>query len=785
MKVIRRALGSGREQDSEGASRFVEEAQVGSQLDHPGIAPVHELGIDETGELYFTMRLVRGETFRAVIARARQSSSASDLNSCIEVLLKVCDTVAFAHSKSVIHRDLKPDNIMVGQFGEVYVMDWGLAKAQAEEDSADQDRSDSTSEIETVRTKARSNSSALQTVDGTVLGTPYYMSPEQAAGSLDRLGMHSDVYSIGAMLYEILTGFPPFGDSVKQTPVEVIERLCASDPTPISASRGVPRSLISICKHAMAREIENRYRDARELGEDLRAFIEHRVVKAHATGPIAELRTWVRRHRGVAYTMAAAALILVLSSIAWTVALSRSGDREREQRGLAEKSSLEARVKRTAAEKRLKDILLLALATQVEDLRERARNDLWPLLPLRADAVRRWIEEAERVMARGGEIRAELASLRREGKAPDFGDEDVRSDPDFAELQTWEAGRAHFAEDHPDARFVRGRLNPRRLEREIAQIDKRLTSLRSGLEERYLRFDAKDALGGEQRSWRFRELIEIEKSLQALDKDPVRLWDSLGIYGESLPVMRRRHAFIEEVGEICESEQAIAAWEEVKKDLSTDPRLSKLRLPMPGLIPLDKNPRTGLWEFWYVPSGSKPRLIHEQDDGSISRYAIEHDTGLVFVLLPGGDTTMGATLEDDHPRHDPDAQDAEQPLQSVTLEPFLISKYEMTIGQWARFVGHHPDGRRVREKRREVMSYAAPMISWVFGDDELRRMGLALPSEAQWEYACRGGTDSPWWPSAKETDLHRVAHFARANPNRTRRGRPARREWLRASRRAR
>ncbi len=290
--------------------RFLDEAQVTAQLDHPGIVPVHELGLDDEGRVYFTMALVRGRDFKAVIDLVHAGEWT--LPRALGVLQRVCEAVAFAHSKGVIHRDLKPANIMVGPFGQTYVLDWGLARV-VDEDTA---RSAADDDSPTVRSgrhdPAGNDSSPFLTLEGDVIGTPAYMAPEQARGDLDHVGTRSDVYAIGAMLYHLLAGRMPYGDTDTTTWQDVLDATLTGPPTPLSElSRDVPDELVAIQTRAMARDPGNRYESAHDLGEDLRAFLEDRVVRAHRTGAVAELSKWVQRNRLAAAAAALAAFSLV------------------------------------------------------------------------------------------------------------------------------------------------------------------------------------------------------------------------------------------------------------------------------------------------------------------------------------------------------------------------------------------------------------------------------------------------------------------------------------------
>jgi len=282
--------------------RFLEEAQVTGQLDHPGIVPIHELGINPEGHLYFTMKLVKGEELGKVLAKARENADGWNLRRAVGVLVKVCEAVAYAHNKGVVHRDLKPANVMVGRFGAVYTMDWGLAHilGLAEKSKVRIGSKLFTQLVQSDRRELAREApdSPLVSHDGDVVGTPYYMAPEQVSGRLDEIGPAADVYGIGALIHHLLAGRPPFSTKGETPSLQaVLARVVRSGPDPIEESwPGAPAELVAIANKAMSRRPSDRYGAVVELAEDLRAWTEGRRVSALKEPPWAGTPRWVRRH---------------------------------------------------------------------------------------------------------------------------------------------------------------------------------------------------------------------------------------------------------------------------------------------------------------------------------------------------------------------------------------------------------------------------------------------------------------------------------------------------------
>jgi hypothetical protein len=237
----------------EWAGTFVEEAQITAQLDHPNIVSVHDLGGAKSDKRFFTMKMVRGMTLTAWLGQNLTDRTSSDqLAEAIEVFLKVCDALSFAHARGVVHGDIKPDNIMVGTFGEVYVMDWGLAHLVEACDPT------------VGRVKIARPVSSPRFSDGP-LGTPAYMPPEQAVGRVAEIEPRSDVFALGAILYHILVGGPPFvGDTVDD--IVAAARDARFAPPEVAAPPGtVPPGLARVVERAMRREKDERYPDVKTL----------------------------------------------------------------------------------------------------------------------------------------------------------------------------------------------------------------------------------------------------------------------------------------------------------------------------------------------------------------------------------------------------------------------------------------------------------------------------------------------------------------------------------------
>ncbi|MDB5220251.1 MAG: serine/threonine protein kinase [Myxococcaceae bacterium] len=251
---------------SEDAVRmFVREARLTGLLDHPHIVPVYDIGERENDRLYFAMKLVEGQTLGDVIrALPRGPLDTATLYALLDIVTKVCDALAFAHSRGVLHCDIKPANVMVGEFGQVYVMDWGIARLIAAEGSPASAPDPSAKPA---------GPAAASATDNSVIGTPCYMSPEQARGDRAKLCTRSDVFLLGSLLYEIVTRQPPYSSSDRTETLSLAVSAAFPAPRKIAKDGAVPPELERIVLRAMAKKPEDRYPSVLALREDLVRFM--------------------------------------------------------------------------------------------------------------------------------------------------------------------------------------------------------------------------------------------------------------------------------------------------------------------------------------------------------------------------------------------------------------------------------------------------------------------------------------------------------------------------------
>lgn len=352
-RVAMKAMRTAAQYSRENVLRFVDEAQLTGQLQHPNIVPLYELAIDEQGEVFYTMKFVKGTTLDLVLRGIRQGDEemrrSYPLAALLAVFQKICDGMAYAHSMGVVHRDLKPSNVMIGEYGEVLVMDWGLAKkiAQGIEDDPPAE----------TRQLPPPDLRAFETLNGLVVGTPPYISPEAARGELDRIDSRSDIYVLGEILYEILTLRAPypggeFGELVAQivdgkfprpgsfnapakpSRSEVVPESGEGEPFPLAHLPGmrVPEGLAAVVMKAMSYEPDGRYANVAELQRDVTAWQGGFAPVAERAGMGRQIILWAGRHKGNVALIAAFATVFIVALVWFFLSLKHERDNARASR---------------------------------------------------------------------------------------------------------------------------------------------------------------------------------------------------------------------------------------------------------------------------------------------------------------------------------------------------------------------------------------------------------------------------------------------------------------------
>ena len=746
---------------------FAREARAGGRLAHAGIVTVYGSG-ESDGYHWIAQELVPGgRTLRDYIDRLRAQAETpfEDYTRIARFAAELADALQAAHDADVIHRDLKPQNVLVTSENRPKLTDFGLARIRDE--------------------KALSRT-------GEFAGTYYYTSPEQVSGRRMGLDHRTDVFSLGVVLYEMLALTRPFeGDTVHQ----VSEKVLTHDPPNLKSIRSrIPLELSVIVGKAMEKRPDRRYPTMADFAADLRRYLADEPILARTPSRAQRLLKWARRHptKSVAtsITSVAAVVLLVLAaaynrkSVEAANELARvdalSGLREMEvligaadelwpphpdqlerlEHWRARAAALEASL---ATQGKVGQVDLEAWLGQLQ-ARVGQALELSTDSPLRSkieaqavkvDALERArlhrespadLEVIELVSPPSGDVALVVKAARAlahpddrvygmEGQALALARWAFEREPtDLAALHAlaWALFANGLVEDAigcmdeilpqapSDRREAYERSRERLIEEGNAQETK-LTEARAELEE--LR-----AAAAQVRAVDLPTIREISALLDPEEVSPSKGWSVARRIDEALALK----AAFASGGEFAQR------WQDHEPELRrTYPGLD-LSMQM-GLVPLGRDPGSGMFEFWHVLSGSEP----EWGPDGVVPY---EDMGLVFVLLPGGRFTMGSQRLDPHaPNHiSTQTHDNELHPHDVWLSPFFLSKYEMTQAQWQRLSGANPSHWAANSRTFEISAlHPVENLSWNESVQVLARFQLGLPTEAQWEYACRSRTTTP------------------------------------------
>jgi formylglycine-generating enzyme required for sulfatase activity len=725
-------------------ARFRREAEVASRLDHPGLCAVFDVGSHDRWP-YLVMRHVPGETLAVKIRRAREAKARSmvagknaaggpdrpsppaparmaehtaeaasvsghdQVPAIVRMIEEAARAVHVAHQAGIVHRDLKPGNIMVTPSGEPVILDFGLAREVVGEGTA-------------------------LTRTGEVFGTPAYLAPELVTGRVKDVDLRADVYSLGVTLYEALTLRRPFEAPTRQALYRAIASQEVTDPRRLHPD--IPRELSVVVEKALEKEPARRYATALAFAEDLRRVRLREPIVARPAGAALRLWRWGQRHPAVAALLS---MILVSLSAALLVALVQ----------LRELQARERQTRRNFddASRNLTRLREVSDQLGLERLIRTAEEKLWPAWPAMIDGLERWLREAAELKRQRATHEHELRAL--EAAAPPPTEEEVSRDADER--------RRRFPVDH--LRFDSLLYEQAWIEAELRRPSLSRTRRREYLKEleevrRSLALERAKPAHTARLSWRFEDPEEDQRHAAL-----IRLLEGI----DNLPVLISKVETRLDRARALKSwppEDDRPAWKRCAAEIKADARFGGLDLlPQLDLRPLGRNPTTGFWEFWHCGSGLEPAM-----DLETGRVQVQGEMAIVFVLLPGGPFLMGAQPDEPQaPHFDVSARDNEKPVHTILLVPFFLARHEMTQAQWQRVMDSNPSGHQLETAGpNEVpvtLAHPVESISWEEASAALRRLGLTLPTEAQWEYGCRGGTETVWFTDDGPQGLVGHAHL--------------------------
>lgn len=793
--VALKVLGQAGPRGAEVLARFRREALVASRLNHPGICGVLDAEI-ESGIPYIAMPFIEGQTLARRIEDTRQESQpepateyesfdddgeasgsrsesssgsifgvqrdASRIERLLLLFEKAARALHAAHEAGVVHRDLKPANIMVAADEQPVLLDFGLAMSDDDD----------------LQTLTRS---------GEVFGTPAYMSPEQLTRGTLRIDRRTDVYSLGATLYESLTLQRPFQEPTREA---LYNAILTRDPaSPRSLNPRVSRDLAIVVSKALEKDRERRYETAQDLADELRRVRQHEPILARPVGPLQRSARWARRNPVVASLLLLVILVLSLAT-ALTSASARDARRalgaEREARS-SENAANAARDETLAQYERLADTRRLATAKAESDR-------LWPIAPDLEGDLLAWqaeygtllqpetladhtrVRDELRRLAlpytdeeRQREFEAEIAAIEElDAREPELR-ETLARDEDPAERQSNEERMAALVAKREELRErMRGRRSWRFDDADIAFRHEVLSQLIDDLGAFASPEDGNAAASIADRLQRARRIARLTVE----GPEAARRWRQAitRIHGNE------RYHLSAADRQALGPRAAPASLFDASGAMTLSPQM--------GLIPLGPDPASGLEEFLHLeshgeayPAGdvSLPDRRSPANGDNRTGIAMMPETGIILVLIPAGTFLMGSQKTDpEAPNHDPGSLSEEAPVHEVQLGAFFLSKYELTQGQWARLATRTgvPEPRPSQyglgafPNRPEIVpstiddTHPVEQVDWSMATELTRRIGLVLPTEAQWERAARANrTDVVWTGTTAIEEIRRFGNI--------------------------